>query len=68
MMTETAPEPEPAETDLPDKPAIEEIPEEEGDEPSVPGEEEVPEEDFHTPEEADADEEVDNKESEAYPD
>lgn len=32
----------------------------------IPGEEEVPEGDFHTPAEAGADDEVDDKESETY--
>lgn len=44
-----------------DDPGPEEEPEVE-----VPGEEEVPEDEFHTPAEADADDEVDDKESETY--
>lgn len=46
-------------------PELEPDPGPEGDE-AVPGEEEVPEDDFHTPAEADADDEVDDKESETY--
>jgi hypothetical protein len=51
---------EPREEDLEDKPPVPGVQED----TEVPGEEPVPEEDFMNPEDADADETIDNKEEE----
>jgi hypothetical protein len=58
---------EPRESDLPEKPLTEVMPEEE-DEPVIPGEEVVPEEEFAEAEAAATSDTMDTGESETYPD